>query len=95
MTDITAIGSMPSVTEPTPLPIVSAMPSVTEEIVEEANKPPPHLPTAAEMVENGVDHLGSKKLINGYAMYITEQNNFQTWMHLAKEDKRLWLWFHF
>ena len=69
------------------------MPSITEAIVEEADKPPPPLPTVAKMIENVIDHLGSKKLINGYAMYIMEQNNFQTWMHLAKEDKRLWPWF--
>ena len=69
------------------------MTGVMEPITEEADKPPPHLPTVAEMIENVLDHLGSKKLISGYTMNIMEQNNFQTWMHLAKEDKSLWPWF--
>ena len=85
--------SMPSVIKPTPLIIVVVILSVSEAIVEEANLPAPPLPAVSKMIENLLDHLRSKQLRNGYAMYIMRQNNFQTWMQLAKQDKMLWPWF--
>ena len=70
----TAIGSMSSVIGPTPPQIVVAIPSVTEVIIEEADLLAPPQATVSEMIENVLDHLGSKQLRNGYAMYIMEQN---------------------
>ena len=44
------------------------------------------------MLDNAINKVMSKKLLNGYASFIMEQGNFHNWIHLAKESEEVWPW---
>ena len=54
--------------------------------------PPPARVTSAVMLDNAINKVMSKKLLNGYASFLMEQGDFHNWIHLAKESEEVWPW---
>lgn len=60
---------------------------------DEEDLPPPPPPSPEEMLRRAINQIKKKSLRDGFASFLLEQQSFEQWMLVSKEDANVWKWF--